>query len=127
LAGCEGRRLERDAVRVGVSSGCVRGLAKGRCSHPPLASCIFVASFYKDLARFSRAREKKDAYTNFIFFSAAHTHFLACCRRTFMFLGSRRMFFIASDGDRGGRAQATPPYVIHFLHNIRHGSCIFMV
>jgi hypothetical protein len=30
----------------------------------PLASCIFVALFYKDMARYSRAREKKRDVTH---------------------------------------------------------------
>jgi hypothetical protein len=41
LRGCEGRGAENHVARVGVefSGVCVCGLAKGRCSHPPLASC----------------------------------------------------------------------------------------
>jgi hypothetical protein len=40
--------------------GGVCGLATDRCTHPPLVSCILFATFYKDLARRSRAREKKN-------------------------------------------------------------------
>jgi hypothetical protein len=36
------------------------GLATDRCTHPPSVSYILFATFYKDLARRSRAREKKD-------------------------------------------------------------------
>jgi hypothetical protein len=39
--------------------GGVSGLATDRCLHPPLFSCNLFAPFYKDLARRSRAREKK--------------------------------------------------------------------
>jgi hypothetical protein len=33
---------------------------------PPLVSCNFVAPFYKDLARFSRAREKKEREHDYV-------------------------------------------------------------
>jgi hypothetical protein len=59
VGGCEGRGAESHVARVGVELGGVCGLAKGRCSHPPLVSCN-CCCFLLDMARHSRAREKKD-------------------------------------------------------------------
>jgi hypothetical protein len=59
LEGREGRGAESHAARVGLTFLWVCAwVDRGQMFASPLVSCNFVAPFYKDMACFSRAREK---------------------------------------------------------------------